>query len=186
MAHLTTSVLNKPPFPRPSAASNPALAASFEFPAEFRPVTHPLSPPDTESDFVAAPAAPISMAMPLSHSPLPPSGLSIELGVSPSVVSAHHPPPTVVGATTQETAAPRFRRGMSSLSYVSPGLRDTPSTRERSSAPKSRWLVVVIPPAVVTVEQQHGQVTQPHGTGSRLSQGVLMPLFPSVRIYLTL
>jgi hypothetical protein len=153
MSHLTTSVLN-----RPSAYHH---NSSFEFP---RPV-HPLSPPETEDDMPfgggnqARPhAAPLQMQM-----PQPPSGLGLEFD-SPS-----HAP-----IAPHETPATRFRK----ISYVqASGHREG---RERQAAPKSRWLVVVMPPPAFS--KQHGQLghTLSQGPSSRLFNGVLLPLFPTV------
>jgi hypothetical protein len=135
---------------------------AFEFPVP-RPV-HPLSPPDTEEDFAIGSQPKVSMPIPR------PSGLGLE--VEPPM--QQHQAPTV-----QDTPGSRFRK----ISYLAAsGARDG---RERPAPPRSKWLVVVIPPA--SIAQQHGQLghTLSHGPSSRLSNGVLMPLFPTVRWFTT-
>jgi hypothetical protein len=68
-----------------------------------------------------------------------------------------------------------FRR-VSTLAYHNSPLRDP---RERVIR-QPRWLVVVIPPASLT--QEHGLLghTLAYGPPQRLSQGILMPLLPTV------
>lgn len=72
-----------------------------------------------------------------------------------------------------------FRR-VSTLAYHSSPLRDP---RDRSNGRQSRWLIVVIPPA--SLVQDHGPLgnTLTSGPAQRLSQGILMPLQPTVRIH---
>lgn len=109
-----------------------------------------------------------------STSALPPSGLGIELEppVAPTLQRS-----TSAGLLPQETLASRGSRKGSSLAYVNMGIRDT---RERPNPPRSKWLVVVIPPAALS--QDHGALghTLTQGPRARLSQGILMPLFPTV------
>ncbi|KAI0307187.1 hypothetical protein B0F90DRAFT_1686016 [Multifurca ochricompacta] len=68
-------------------------------------------------------------------------------------------------------------RRVSTLAYHSSPLRDP---RERVNTRQSRWLVVVIPP--VSLVQEHGPLghTLASGPPQRLSQGVLMPLLPTM------
>ena len=75
-----------------------------------------------------------------------------------------------------------FRR-VSTLAYHSSPLRDP---RERFSGRQSRWLIVVIPPA--SLVQDHGPLghTLTSGPAQRLSQGILMPLQPPVRVHFVL
>lgn len=70
-----------------------------------------------------------------------------------------------------------FRR-VSTLAYHSSPLRDP---RERPNGRQSRWLIVVIPP--ISLVQDHGPLgpTLTSGPSQRLSQGILMPLQPTVR-----
>jgi len=72
---------------------------------------------------------------------------------------------------------PPLRR-VSTLSYHSSPLRDP---REKPNVRQSRWLVVVIPPA--SLVEDHGLLghTLTSGPSQRLSQGILMPLQPTVR-----
>jgi hypothetical protein len=148
MSHLTTSILNRP------------LAYNHDIPFEFpnpRPV-HPLSPPDTEDDFMLGPKA--TPQHPMSR----PLGLGLEVD-GPLQVTGH---PTPHG-----TPNSRLKK----MSYVAAAVHR--ENRERSQ-PKSKWLVMVIPPPAMV--QEHGQLghTLSHGPTSRLSSGVLMPLFPTV------
>lgn len=71
-------------------------------------------------------------------------------------------------------------RRVSTLTYHNSPLRDP---RERFSGRQSRWLIVVIPPA--SLVQDHGPLghTLTSGPTQRLSQGILMPLQPTVRVY---
>jgi hypothetical protein len=147
MSHLTASILN-----RPLAYNHDT---SFEFPNPR--AVHPLSPPDTEDDFMLGPKATAQ------HRPL---GLGLDVdGPGPSQVAGH---PTPHGA-------PNSR--LKKMSYVAAAAHR--ENRERTQ-PKAKWLVVVIPPPAMV--QDHGQLghTLSHGPASRLSSGVLMPLFPTV------
>ena len=54
------------------------------------------------------------------------------------------------------------------------------SNRERSRQRTSRWLVLVLPPPFVTQSQGAFGHTQSSGPSSRLSQGFLLPLYPTV------
>lgn len=125
-------------------------------PYEFPRGIHPLSPPDTDSE-VGAPAQSV-----------PPSGAtSVMFGVEFDQ-TANQP-------LQAESPAARFRR-VSTLAYHPSGLRDPPA-RERSASRASKAVVVVIPPG--SLAQQHGQLSS--GPQSRLAQGILLPLLPSVR-----
>jgi hypothetical protein len=63
--------------------------------------------------------------------------------------------------------------------YHNSGLRES---RERTVQRSSRSFVVVLPPP--SLPQDHGHLghTLSSGPRHRLSQGLLMPLFPTVRI----
>jgi hypothetical protein len=78
----------------------------------------------------------------------------------------------------QPSVSVPFRR-VSTLAYHSSPLRDP---RDRSSGRQSRWLIVVIPPA--SLVQDHGPLghTLTSGPTQRLSQGILMPLQPTVSV----
>lgn len=73
-------------------------------------------------------------------------------------------------------------RRVSTLAYHNSPLRDP---RERFTGRQSRWLIVVIPPA--SLVQDHGPLghTLTSGPTQRLSQGILMPLQATVRIYIS-
>jgi len=73
-------------------------------------------------------------------------------------------------------------RRVSTLAYHSSPLRDP---RDRSSGRQSRWLITVIPPA--SLVQDHGPLghTLTSGPTQRLSQGILMPLQPTVRVHVS-
>jgi hypothetical protein len=75
-----------------------------------------------------------------------------------------------------------FRR-VSTLAYHNSPLRDP---RERSNVRQSRWLIVVIPPA--SLVQDHGPLghTLTSGPTQRLSQGIVMPLQPTVSRHVSL
>ncbi|KAG8218874.1 hypothetical protein J3R82DRAFT_4553 [Butyriboletus roseoflavus] len=115
-----------------------------------------LSPPDNDHD--------------LSH--IPPISLSGNPGVDSDMTptTGHY-----LGATSERT---RYQlRRTSALSYQNSGARDS---RDRSFARSPRNLVVVIPPPDFPLDQgQLGNVLS-MGPRYRLSQGILMPLFPSM------
>ncbi|KAF7292453.1 hypothetical protein HMN09_01229400 [Mycena chlorophos] len=77
-----------------------------------------------------------------------------------------------------EGPASRFRRAASSIVYHNSGLRES---RERTVQRSSRSFIVVLPPP--SLPQDHGHLghTLSSGPRNRLSQGLLMPLFPTVR-----
>ena len=54
------------------------------------------------------------------------------------------------------------------------------SGRERSRRRASRWLVLVLPPSFITESQGALGHTLSSGPSSRLSQGLLLPLYPTV------
>ncbi|THH15497.1 hypothetical protein EW146_g4987 [Bondarzewia mesenterica] len=116
------------------------------------------TPPDTEPDFVGVTQA---------HTTLGP-GAEVE----PSTLQANLVP---------DAHGSRFRR-VSTLSYRNTGIRDS---RDRSGSGHSKWLIVVMPPA--SVSKMHGQLghTLASGPPERLSQGILMPLFPTMYGQLT-
>ncbi|KAF8505747.1 hypothetical protein F5888DRAFT_1603530 [Russula emetica] len=81
----------------------------------------------------------------------------------------------------QPSVSVPFRR-VSTLAYHSSPLRDP---RDKPSVRQSRWLIVVIPPA--SLVQDHGPLghTLTSGPTQRLSQGILMPLQPTMYGQLT-
>ena len=74
------------------------------------------------------------------------------------------------------SAGAPFRR-VSTLAYHNSPFREL---REKTTTRQPRWLIVVIPPAWLV--QEHGPFghTLASGPPQRLSQGVLMPLLPTV------
>lgn len=122
-------------------------------PYEFPRPMHPLSPPETSADSLGPAQTPRSM--------------SIGNGLEAEHVESQVP--------AQETAAARFRR-VSTLAYHNSSPRES---RDRALQRSSR-LIVVIPP--LSFSQDHGQLghTLSSGPRHRLSQGILMPLFPTV------
>lgn len=127
------------------------MASPFHKPAPFVFPKEPISPPDT-----------LASSAYQQIGPLPPSN------------EAHH-----VEDTTNNhqrlSSPPRIPR--SSISYQNSGLRDPPARPVHRSY---RFFVVVIPP--LRLIQEHGQLghTLASGPSHRLSEGIVMPLFPTV------
>lgn len=130
----------------------------FEFP---RP--GPLTPPDTESEEHIQGLQP----------PPPPAPAPLALGIEIEGLphSSHRSIPSVA------TEIPPTRK-LSSLQYIHSGPREA---RERVIQRGIRWLVIVVPPLSVVTEHGHFGHTLSIGSPERLSQGMLMPLFPTVR-----
>ncbi|KAF7301677.1 hypothetical protein MIND_00733200 [Mycena indigotica] len=76
-----------------------------------------------------------------------------------------------------EAAGGRFRRAASSIVYHSSGLRES---RERTVQRSSRSFLVVLPPSSLPQDHAHLGHTLSSGPRNRLSQGLLMPLFPTM------
>jgi hypothetical protein len=131
-------------------------ASPFHKPSPYDFIHHsrPLSPPETTSDAPGLSQAAIHAANDFEYD---------NIEVLPSA------PPS-------ETVASRVRR-TSSLSY-NPSFREP--QRERSAPRTPKPLLIVVPP--LTFVQEHGQLGQTLSTGphDRLSQGILMPLYPTV------
>ncbi|KAI0053536.1 hypothetical protein FA95DRAFT_1552023 [Auriscalpium vulgare] len=126
-------------------------------PAEvYRPSQLP-TPPETDTDFPGPSQIHTQSgpAFPFVHAPLEPE-------------------------TTPFTPVPLARR-TSTLSYHNTPLRDI---RDRNPR-QTRWLVVVIPPP--SLSKTHGNLGHTLGSGpaSRVSQGILMPLLPTMYGQLT-
>jgi hypothetical protein len=119
-----------------------------------RPAQLP-TPPEIDTDF-----------LPGGHHTVDLMNASAVHGVSPELNS--HP--------SSFTGVP-FRR-VSTLAYHNSPLRDP---RERPNPRQSRWLIIVIPPP--SIVQDHGPLghTLTSGPSQRLSQGIVMPLQPTVR-----
>lgn len=122
----------------------------YQFP---RPV-HPLSPPDTDSE-IGAPLQPTSI----------PESNPVEFDPTVPPLPPHSDSPSA-----------RPKR-VSTLVYHNSGLLEP---RERSTTSTSKSLLVIIPPE--SFSRGHGQLghTLASGPRNRLSQGLLMPLFPTV------
>jgi hypothetical protein len=106
-----------------------------------------------------------------------------DLGFSTNVSSNHNPfghshdlsfsgLPSLAGLSETPTRM-QSRTTTSTLGYHQ-------SNREHSRHRASRWLVLVFPPPFLT--QSHGMfgTTLSSGPSSRLSQGLLIPLYPTV------
>ena len=122
----------------------------------------PPSPPETHASYFGQ--VPLHHSAP--HRPAmatPNSSFDMGSGLTPAAM---------------ETPTSRFRRG-SSIGYIStPGHREL---RERNGSVASKLLVIVVPPP--SVGQEHGSLghTLASGPPHRLSQGLIMPLLPTVR-----
>ncbi|KAF9009033.1 hypothetical protein BDQ17DRAFT_1349409 [Cyathus striatus] len=130
----------------------------FHKPAPFLFPSLPLSPPETSTD--VGTVVPGTMNNPLD-SGRPAGGLA--------------------ASTPPDLPAARPRK-VSSIHYHSSPLRDS---RERTPHRSHKSLVIVIPPN--SLIQQHGQLGHTLSTGPqhRLSQGVMMPLLPTMYAQLT-
>ncbi|TFK56009.1 hypothetical protein OE88DRAFT_1731644 [Heliocybe sulcata] len=119
---------------------------------------HPLSPPDTDSDFMG---------------PAQQSTVSMTLG-------GDNESATIPIAAPAETPASRFRK-ISTLAYLNSGLSGSRGAEPRERVqPRTKWLVVVVPPNTFPQEPGHLGHTLSSGPSNRLSSGLLMPLFPTM------
>lgn len=111
----------------------------------------------------------------MSSDPTKPSTISVAGMQNLHTMDSENP---IVGV---ETPGARNRK-VSSLAYHSSGFRES---RERTSQRNFKSFVVVIPPP--SLLQEHGQLghTLSLGPRHRLSQGLLMPLFPTLYGQLT-
>ena len=121
--------------------------------------SHPLTPPDTDYETPSNQAPPAPNMTGLELDPLPP-----------------HMPSTLDSPYASPYGS--LHRKKSSVTYVHSGLREA---RERVVQRGLRWLVVVVPPASFTGEHGHLGHTLSSGPSRRLSSGLLMPLYPTVR-----
>lgn len=139
-------------------------AHTFHKPAPFEFPRAPLSPPDTNNETIGPSQVPtiISVVGPPNHHDMESSSNSL--------------PPHI--ALTDLTSGSRMRRGPSSISYHNSGLKES---REKTVQRGSKSFVIVIPPS--SFAQERGQLghTLSMGPSHRLNQGLLMPLFPTVR-----
>ncbi|KAL5527792.1 hypothetical protein ACEPAG_6593 [Sanghuangporus baumii] len=163
------SRFTRPPFHKPSP---------FDIPRPVNP--HPPSPPETEITADSVPLPPMSIVSRDLHA-------YTDIGASSSFTRVdtpemyHH---LTAGLESQTQASTpnmngRFRRP-SNLSYLHPGsLRNDLRAAPRSA---TRWLVMVIPPSAIAREHGNGTFLN---TSLHTSQGVLLPLLPSLSGQLT-
>jgi hypothetical protein len=105
--------------------------------------------------------------------PVPLSPPETELEPGPRLHDETHVSPEA----PTDTPVSRFRK-MSAIPYSSGGL----SNREpRSVQKQQRWLVMVMPPASLNREPPVLGHTLSSAPAGRFSNGILMPLFPTVR-----
>lgn len=130
----------------------------FETPFNAPRVGHPLTPPDTDVDYSG------------HLQPTGQSSTGLGIDVDPPLPSSHTPP-TVTEIPLQHQTR------KSSVAYINSGLRES---RERQVHRGLKWLLVVVPPASFAQEHGHLGQTLSSGPTNRLTQGILMPLYPSV------
>ncbi|KAI0832426.1 hypothetical protein BC628DRAFT_1346585 [Trametes gibbosa] len=128
----------------------------FDFP---RPA-HPLTPPDTDYETPSHHAPPAQNAIGLETEPF---------------AHQHHP------SMTDSSFAPLHKK-RPSVTYVNSGIRDS---RERVVQRGIKWLVVVLPPVSFTREHGHLGHTLSSGPTRRLSNGLLMALYPTLNSQLS-
>ncbi|KAI0677627.1 hypothetical protein C8Q78DRAFT_1003590 [Trametes maxima] len=122
---------------------------------DFPRPAHPLTPPDTDYETLSHQALPVQNLAGLETEPLPPHQSS---SVTDSPFSTLH-------------------RKRPSVTYVNSTLRES---RERVIHRGLKWLVVVVPPVSFTREHGHLGHTLSSGPSRRLSNGLLMPLYPTL------
>ncbi|KAL5487640.1 hypothetical protein ACEPAI_5748 [Sanghuangporus weigelae] len=163
------SRFTRPPFHKPSP---------FDIPRPVNP--HPPSPPETEITADSVPLPPMSIVSRDLHA-------YTDIGASSSFTRVDAPEmyyhSTAVLESQTQASTPnmngRFRRP-SNLSYLHPGsLRNDLRAAPRSA---TRWLVMVIPPTAVAREHGNGTFLS---ASLQTSQGVLLPLLPSLSGQLT-
>ncbi|KAG6854817.1 hypothetical protein C0991_001244 [Blastosporella zonata] len=134
---------------------------TFHKPSPFQFPRAPLSPPDTNVDAIGPSLMPYTATHLGSHE-LRPNETEL-----PHARSAPAP---------GDAAAARFKK-ISSIAYQSSGIKES---RERTPQRAPRGFVIIIPPN--SLIQEHGQLgnTLASGPRHRLSNGLLMPLFPTM------
>jgi len=124
-------------------------------------------------------APPFARYTPLIHNPLPPSPpdtLADTLASGPTM-PAHMPIDAPVDDTAAELGTPRKKR-TPSVTYNTQGQRE----KERPVSRNAKSLMIIVPPS--NLLQDHPQLAS--GPFNRMLQGVVMPLFPSVSLFVTL
>ncbi|TCD69686.1 hypothetical protein EIP91_006703 [Steccherinum ochraceum] len=121
-------------------------------------VRHPLTPPETDFDYHHSQ---LLLSQGIASAP---AGLGVEM--DPAV---HQ-----VGL---ETPTPSYHRKGPSVSYVNSTIRES---RDRTVQRGVKWLIMVMPPA--SFAHEHGQLgsTLSSGPSHRLTNGILMPLYPTM------
>ncbi|TDL29742.1 hypothetical protein BD410DRAFT_758810 [Rickenella mellea] len=145
-------------------------ATPFNKPSPFDTIRagHPLSPPDTEVEYVEHGRRPA----PAYH-----EGSALNNGLGYAATDRVEP----LLHQNVETANTRMKR-VSSLTYLNSSARGQSLAPPR---PATKWLVVVVPCSSVSREyESSGQNLSSVPTG-RFSDGVLMPLFPTMYGQLT-
>ncbi|KAH9951580.1 hypothetical protein B0H21DRAFT_684708 [Amylocystis lapponica] len=130
----------------------------FDLPRPAQPIT----PPETDNEFVGS-----------TPTAVPPRG--------PLDSETHASYPSYASLAPAEPFDPLHRK-VPSISYVNSSLRES---RERVVQRSYKWLVVVIPPPSFSREHGHLGHTLSSGPPDRLSQGLLMPLYPTMNSQLT-
>ncbi|THH28948.1 hypothetical protein EUX98_g5237 [Antrodiella citrinella] len=124
-------------------------------------IRHPLTPPETDFDYVQSHPQTLRSA---------PAGLVNGIESEPAMLH-------LAGPTGESSSSPYGHRRGPSVSYIHSGIRES---RERVIQRSVKWLVMVSPPASFT--QEHGQLgsTLSSGPSHRLSHGILLPLYPTM------
>ncbi|CAA7259799.1 unnamed protein product [Cyclocybe aegerita] len=126
-------------------------------PFVFPPIQAPPSPPETHSDTITL--------GPQTGPPPHPFG-SQDYIINEASLATGSP----------DTSGSRFKRG-SSLPYHSSGVRDN---KERGTPRSAKALVIIIPPSPLVQDYSRLGHASHVGASNRLSQGVVMPLFPTL------
>ncbi|KAJ3515117.1 hypothetical protein NLJ89_g1963 [Agrocybe chaxingu] len=126
-------------------------------PFVFPPIQAPPSPPETHSDTIAL--------GPQTGPPLHPFGSQDYILNEASLATG-----------SPDTSGSRFKRG-SSLPYHSSGIRDN---KDRATPRSAKALVIIIPPSPLVQDYSRLGHASHIGASNRLSQGVVMPLFPTL------
>ena len=123
---------------------------------------HPLTPPDTDYETLSH-QAPVHQ--PAQNFP----GLEVD--------PLHPHYPSSMADSPFASPYNTLHRKRPSVTYVNSGIREA---RERVVQRGLKWLVVVIPPVSFSKEHGHLGHTLSSGPNRRLSNGLLMPLYPTV------
>ena len=125
-----------------------------------RPV-HPLSPPDTED------------SLPLHVHSVSREASSSDMSMS--FITKVDPMDQYQSVPVDAASTPKVFRRPSTLNYLHSG----PARESRSvPRPATRWLIIMVPPAAVARNAQTSNLFL--NPSNRSSNGILMPLLPSV------